>query len=461
MNATQEPLPPVEDGRSPNGTNLVSGAGVSGRQAKVTSEWSRSSNGGSVMLRRRQCRPAATRPTETPAPNLKAESDVFLENNDYRHFGSSLAVSRFPGIDIENAYPCKLGKTLRYFIAEDAITFAVKDPLMYRSLIAARPNATVAADKGVTNVSHAHSIESHTESSKVSPRSVHSNDSHRVGRPPPLESTFGLGPHSESPAADVKPAAASPVPGVPADRPNLRHWRLVLASTCSIVHTIRNFTALHHTAMVWGGLAVLLPYIFVSLAFTFPVVILELSLGNVFRGGFAKYADAISHVFRGLGLVAWLAGGWYVTQQTLDTSRLGFTLYELFLSRPGWIPPTAVRLDCEQTNPRPDACIQKEGCIYLDQVCTVDATYWAAQYNNSMGYPESERLVVSAALVWAFAVFCQASHLRPIVTLIGTCCLLGIFFLVYLCYQETALLSGQKGTLTIIPSRTAHSLFNL
>eukprot|EP01053_Blabericola_migrator_P000937 Blabericola_migrator_1__936@NODE_1233_length_5026_cov_59_119984_g835_i0_p1_GENE_NODE_1233_length_5026_cov_59_119984_g835_i0NODE_1233_length_5026_cov_59_119984_g835_i0_p1_ORF_typecomplete_len1097_score172_26SNF/PF00209_18/1_4e06SNF/PF00209_18/5_5e02SNF/PF00209_18/34Baculo_11_kDa/PF06143_11/13Baculo_11_kDa/PF06143_11/39_NODE_1233_length_5026_cov_59_119984_g835_i016844974 len=350
-----------------------------------------------------------------------------------------------------SSYPCKLGKTLRYFIAEDAIGLASKDPSMYRSLIGEVPLDPVGSlapkDTPDTAVKPP-SITSRTESSKISPRSVFSNESHRISRCPDSYrrdlTSVGL----KKDISSIPPPASQ----LPPDRLVYSHWRYGVVPICCIVHTMRNFSTMHHTSMAWGGLMVLLPYTFVSVFFTYPIVLLELTMGNIVRGGLAKAIGAVAPAFQGASVLAWFGAAWFTARQTFACSKTFWMITQMFSPQPGWIPSTRVRLDCEQTDPAASSCIQKEGCVYLSGVCTVDATYWAKKFNATLNFPEKGSIVMVVASLWFLTGICQCNRCRPTLGLIGCLSLLGVIILFYLTYQETSLIAGQEGTLTTIPS---------
>eukprot|EP01056_Protomagalhaensia_sp_Gyna25_P002995 Protomagalhaensia_sp_Gyna_25__2994@NODE_2767_length_898_cov_1_797439_g2309_i0_p1_GENE_NODE_2767_length_898_cov_1_797439_g2309_i0NODE_2767_length_898_cov_1_797439_g2309_i0_p1_ORF_typecomplete_len223_score24_43_NODE_2767_length_898_cov_1_797439_g2309_i0176844 len=173
---------------------------------------------------------------------------------------------------------------LRSFVAQDAIWLALEDPKTYRALIDQRLTVTGPPKERRPS-------EPHTPAGVV--RSFSSDDeSDSAGS----TRTFN----------DL---------GKPPLEASMTSWVHAIVPFCCLVHSFRDFCNAHHSALLWGGPVVIVPYLVLAVFFTFPMMVLEMSISNVVRGSIAKGVQAASPVFQGMAACAWVTGAWRLVQE--------------------------------------------------------------------------------------------------------------------------------------------------
>ncbi|EZG81601.1 sodium:neurotransmitter symporter family protein [Gregarina niphandrodes] len=158
--------------------------------------------------------------------------------------------------------------------------------------------------------------------------------------------------------------------------------------------TLRRYSEMFKMAEIWGGYTFLLPYLLSLLFLGWPIMTLEMCLGNLLRGGIGKSFEAVTPALRLAAPLAILNTLIYYTNMLYELTHHVGAACGYWSNSPGWIPPESVRVDCEQTKPLATSCSRKEGCILFDNVCTYDPIYWAQLDSGN-------RKVISNATMWA------------------------------------------------------------
>lgn len=253
----------------------------------------------------------------------------------------------------------KLARTLRRIIAEEAICFAQKEPEMYQTLI----NQTH-RDKGANIIPE-------VPKAKLSEASL-SEFSNPLVSPRTIDTENDF--HNSKPLSKISADKAEPSSSV--DSAAYSDWHIVHLYVFTSILSMGNFTQVYHLSLVWGSYVVLIPYALAFAILVFPLISLEAMMGNLVRGPFPRCLETISPGFRGVSILAWFILLWTAVHQSTAAGRAGFTILQLFSPNPLWIPTSTTRLECEQTRPEIGACTSKYGCMYRNNVCTLDPVYW-------------------------------------------------------------------------------------